>query len=118
MNVGYICVKGPAIITAKHLKLPKGLKCVDPDKYILTLSDDGIFYIRFAIQTSNFDLFGLEVSPTVSHVVSPTGKTLINKKKDLKKTDHKFIQQNGNVFSWSQIIEAFGDHFSDNSRLT
>ena len=45
LNIGYICVKGPAIITAKHLKLPKGLKCVDPEKYLLTLADDGIFYI-------------------------------------------------------------------------
>lgn len=59
LNIGYICVKGPAIITAKHLKLPKGFKCVDPEKYILTLTDDGIFHIRFAIQISNFNLFGL-----------------------------------------------------------
>nr|UIB38890.1 RNA polymerase alpha subunit [Trentepohlia sp. YN1317] len=42
-NIGYICVKGPAVITAKYLKLPKGFKCVDPEKYILTLTDDGIF---------------------------------------------------------------------------
>lgn len=44
--VGYICVKGPAIIYAKNLKLPKGLKCIDPEKYIVTLADDGLFYLR------------------------------------------------------------------------
>nr|YP_010260950.1 RNA polymerase alpha subunit [Trentepohlia sp. BN17]UIB38704.1 RNA polymerase alpha subunit [Trentepohlia sp. BN17] len=58
-NIGSICVKGPAVITAKHLKLPKGFKCVDPEKYLLTLTDDGIFYIRFAIKVSNFNSFGL-----------------------------------------------------------
>nr|YP_010261103.1 RNA polymerase alpha subunit [Cephaleuros parasiticus]UIB39044.1 RNA polymerase alpha subunit [Cephaleuros parasiticus] len=50
---GYICVKGPGIITAKNLKLPKGFKCLDPEKYLLTLSDDGIFYLRFAIKSNN-----------------------------------------------------------------
>uniref|UniRef100_UPI0030032963 RNA polymerase alpha subunit n=1 Tax=Cephaleuros lagerheimii TaxID=2738443 RepID=UPI0030032963 len=44
-NIGYICVKGPTIITAKDIKFPKGFKCIDPNKYILTLSDDGIFYL-------------------------------------------------------------------------
>nr|YP_010260890.1 RNA polymerase alpha subunit [Cephaleuros virescens]UIB38644.1 RNA polymerase alpha subunit [Cephaleuros virescens] len=50
---GYICVKGPGIITAKNLKLPKGFKCLDPEKYLLTLSDDGLFYLRFAIKSNN-----------------------------------------------------------------
>ena len=49
--IGYICAKGPAIIYAKNIKLPKGLKCVDPDKYIVTLADDGLFYLRFALTT-------------------------------------------------------------------
>ena len=45
----YICAKGPTVIYAKNIKLPKGLKCVDPDKYIVTLADDGLFYLRFAL---------------------------------------------------------------------
>ena len=114
LNVGYICVKGPAVITAKHLKLPKGLKCVDPNKYILTLSDDGIFYIRFAIQISNFDLSALGLVSGISHAgeglrkrrpvafsevlktaenVSPTGVTLIDKKKNENLVDRRFFRK-------------------------
>ena len=47
--IGSICVKGPAQIYAKNIRLPKGLKCVDPDKYIVTLADDGLFYLRFEV---------------------------------------------------------------------
>uniref|UniRef100_UPI0030023A13 RNA polymerase alpha subunit n=1 Tax=Cephaleuros diffusus TaxID=1519597 RepID=UPI0030023A13 len=60
-NIGYICVKGPAIISAKNIKFPKGFKCIDPSKYILTLSDDGIFYLRFAIKSYNH--FPLKYTP-------------------------------------------------------
>ena len=67
VNIGYICVKGPAVITAKHLKLPKGLKCIDPEKYILTLADDGFFYIRFAIQVSGLQHEDKEENSIVSY---------------------------------------------------
>lgn len=63
--IGSICVKGPAVITAKHLKLPKGLKCIDPEKYLLTLADDGIFYVRFAIRIS-LPGVGEKMNPWVS----------------------------------------------------
>nr|YP_009667509.1 rna polymerase alpha-subunit [Trentepohlia odorata]QCW57812.1 rna polymerase alpha-subunit [Trentepohlia odorata] len=47
--IGYICVQGPATIYGKDIKLPKGLKCLNPDQFLVTLSDDGIFFFRFAI---------------------------------------------------------------------
>ena len=72
VNIGYICVKGPAIITAKHLKLPKGLKCIDPEKYLLTLADDGFFYIRFAIQVSGLQHEAKEVNSISSYSSRPT----------------------------------------------
>nr|YP_010261123.1 RNA polymerase alpha subunit [Cephaleuros karstenii]UIB39064.1 RNA polymerase alpha subunit [Cephaleuros karstenii] len=65
-NLGYICVKGPAIITARNIKFPKGFKCINPEKYILTLSDDGIFYLRFAIKSYNQNFFFLPHFPISS----------------------------------------------------
>ena len=63
--IGYICAKGPAIIYAKNIKLPKGLKCVDPHKYIVTLADDGLFYLRFALTTE------IKTSPLVDTSTIP-----------------------------------------------
>lgn len=47
---GKIEVQGPARITAKSLKLPKGLKLLNPTKYIATLNSNESLEIIFSIQ--------------------------------------------------------------------
>nr|YP_010732114.1 RNA polymerase alpha subunit [Massjukichlorella minus]WDY13028.1 RNA polymerase alpha subunit [Massjukichlorella minus] len=50
VQVGYLHVKGPAIIYANDLKLPLGIECVDPTQYIATLSTDGLLVVKFLIE--------------------------------------------------------------------
>jgi DNA-directed RNA polymerase alpha subunit len=52
---GFLNVSGPRVITAKDLKLPAGLQCVDPNQYIATLTEDGVLNMKFQInQGKNF----------------------------------------------------------------
>ena len=83
--IGYICAKGPAIIYAKNIKLPKGLKCVDPDKYIVTLADDGLFYLRFAL-TTQIKTLPLDDISNVSISINQSIKFNTVKLKTLPKT--------------------------------
>ncbi len=47
--IGYLKMKGPGIIRAKDLRLPPFIKCVDPNQYIATLSEDGFLNMKFVI---------------------------------------------------------------------
>lgn len=47
--IGYLKVKGPGIVRAKDLRLPPFIKCVDPNQYIATLSEDGFLNMKFVI---------------------------------------------------------------------
>lgn len=49
IGVGYISVIGPAVVRAKHLKLPPGLKIVDPESYICAVSDYHTFNAKVHI---------------------------------------------------------------------
>ena len=49
LQVGYLKMKGPGIITSTHLKLPPGIQCVDQDQYIATLSEEGSINMKFYI---------------------------------------------------------------------
>lgn len=49
--IGYLKVKGPGVIRAKHLRLPPILQCVDPEQYIATLGDDAYINMQFVIQS-------------------------------------------------------------------
>jgi len=46
---GYLQIQGPGILRASDLKLPSFLKCVDPDQYIATLSENGKLNLKFEI---------------------------------------------------------------------
>ena len=119
--IGYICAKGPAIIYAKDIKLPKGLKCVDPYKYIVTLADDGLFYLRFALTTEiktsplvdtstipisinkgiKFNTVRLKTFPKIlfnkemqSCFSFKIGLSMLNKEKKLKKSDQQHLNNN------------------------
>jgi len=46
---GYLNVRGPGVVRAADLKLPPSIKCVDPDQYILTLTENGNLTIKFTI---------------------------------------------------------------------
>ena len=47
--IGYLKVQGPGIVTAKDLRLPPFLQCVDPNQYIATLADDGFLNVKFVV---------------------------------------------------------------------
>ena len=47
--IGYLNVSGPGVVRAKDFKLPSFLKCVDPDQYLATLSENGRLNIKFEI---------------------------------------------------------------------
>lgn len=51
---GYVLVRGPGVIRAGDILLPKGIECVDPNQYIATLSDDGILNAKLHIQNGKF----------------------------------------------------------------
>lgn len=48
--IGYLQARGPGMIEASDLKLPKTIQCVDPRQYIATLNHDGNLNLKFVIQ--------------------------------------------------------------------
>jgi DNA-directed RNA polymerase subunit alpha len=48
--IGYLQARGPGIVRAADLKLPPGIQCVDPEQYITTLSEDGVFNMKLHIE--------------------------------------------------------------------
>nr|YP_009106427.1 alpha subunit of RNA polymerase [Geminella minor]AIT95280.1 alpha subunit of RNA polymerase [Geminella minor] len=48
-QIAYLNVQGPGKITAKDIKLPISLQCVDPEQYIATLSHDGHLVMKLLI---------------------------------------------------------------------
>ena len=47
--IGFLKVRGPAVITAADLKLPAGVYCASPEQYIATLASNGILNLRFVL---------------------------------------------------------------------
>ena len=47
--VGFLKAKGPAILRAKDLILPPGIRCVHPNQYLGTLAADGALSIKFLV---------------------------------------------------------------------
>lgn len=48
--IGYLQARGPGVVRAADLKLPPGIQCVDPEQYITTLSEDGVFNMKLQIE--------------------------------------------------------------------
>nr|YP_635843.1 alpha subunit of RNA polymerase [Oltmannsiellopsis viridis]Q20F02.1 RecName: Full=DNA-directed RNA polymerase subunit alpha; Short=PEP; AltName: Full=Plastid-encoded RNA polymerase subunit alpha; Short=RNA polymerase subunit alpha [Oltmannsiellopsis viridis]ABB82004.1 alpha subunit of RNA polymerase [Oltmannsiellopsis viridis] len=48
-QVGYLNFTGPGVVTAKDLKLPVSVYCVDPDQPIATLSADATLNFKFLV---------------------------------------------------------------------
>ena len=46
---GHLSVQGPATVRGRDLKLPGGLRCVNPEQYIATLAHDGVLRMRVLI---------------------------------------------------------------------
>ena len=111
VNIAYICVKGPATIYGKNLKLPKGLKCINPDQYIVTLSDDGLFFLRFAINNENQPFFNNVKQSNQNLAVSKSTSVPFYKKRwrgeKLFKTD--FLQKYGICSSKEKIFKKTVD---------
>lgn len=47
--IGYLTVQGPKTARARDLKLPNGIRCVDEDQYIATVSANGALAMKFFI---------------------------------------------------------------------
>lgn len=47
--IGHVSLHGPKVVRAKDLKLPAGLRCVDGDQYIATVSAAGVLCIKLLI---------------------------------------------------------------------
>ena len=47
--IGFLKVRGPAIIYAADLKLPAGVYCAAPKQYIGTLSSNGVLNLKFLV---------------------------------------------------------------------
>ena len=47
--LGFLKVRGPAIIKAADLKLPPGVYCASPEQYIATLASNGILHVKFVV---------------------------------------------------------------------
>lgn len=48
-QIAYVRTRGPGIVTAADIILPSGIECVNPDKHIATLAEDGMFNMRVII---------------------------------------------------------------------
>ena len=46
---GHLSMQGPTTVRGKDLKLPTGLRCVNPEQYIATLAHDGVLKMRVLI---------------------------------------------------------------------
>nr|YP_009238203.1 alpha subunit of RNA polymerase [Chromochloris zofingiensis]AMO01081.1 alpha subunit of RNA polymerase [Chromochloris zofingiensis] len=63
--LGYLQVRGPGVVRAIDLKLPSFIKCVDPDQYIATLSEDGVLNLKFEIcEGKNYQIQNGQVNRT------------------------------------------------------
>ena len=47
--IGFLKVRGPAVITAADLKLPAGVYCASPEQYIATLASNGLLNLKFVL---------------------------------------------------------------------
>ena len=47
--IGFLHVRGPAIIKAIDLKLPVGVYCASPNQYIATLGSNGMLHLKFVV---------------------------------------------------------------------
>ena len=47
--IGFLKVRGPAIIYAADLKLPAGVYCASPEQYIATLASNGVLNLKFLV---------------------------------------------------------------------
>ena len=47
--VGFLKVRGPAILYAADLQLPAGIYCASPEQYIATLSSNGVLNLKFLV---------------------------------------------------------------------
>lgn len=48
-QIAYLRTRGPGIVTAADIILPSGIECVNPDKHIATLAEDGMLNMRLII---------------------------------------------------------------------
>jgi DNA-directed RNA polymerase alpha subunit len=48
---GHLSMQGPTTVRGRDLKLPAGLRCVNPEQYIATLAHDGVLRMRVLIST-------------------------------------------------------------------
>ncbi|RYX79787.1 hypothetical protein EON70_00305 [bacterium] len=95
VKIGYLQVKGPAVIYANDLKLPIGVECVDPTQYIATLSTEGLLVVKFLIGEksvsfeNNQDKLIANLSPNIQNGYQNIAPTKLLSKPSLSTTSFK-----------------------------
>jgi DNA-directed RNA polymerase alpha subunit len=92
--IGYLKVKGPGIVRAKDLRLPPFIKCVDPNQYIATLSEDGFLNMKFVIMEGKGYVVQ-KSNPIFDHNFVKKRQILLNQLKNLKRKNDQPVQKNG-----------------------
>lgn len=105
-SIGFLKVRGPALIKASDLKLPPGIYCTSPGQHIATLASTGILHIKFLISvgkghsTQPYSLYRslskVKLLPTLSAnlVNSDMQNDLSSLRTESIKSSHFFEQRN------------------------
>ena len=93
LQIGYLQVQGPKVVYANDLKLPLGVKVVDPTQYIATVSREGVLVLKFTLGKVNNSLS----QNSSFHTSAPTTKQAISQqllKKNIVKAKKKCSYKN------------------------
>jgi len=97
-QIGLIDFKGPGIVRAKHIHLPKQFKCIFPNQYIATIETDGhlklkLFFCNTKQSVEKISFFNLQTS------ISNNENYLFSNKNycSVEKVNYT-IQSNGFIF--------------------
>ena len=96
LQIGYLQVQGPKVIYANHLKLPLGVKLVDPTQYIATVSKEGSIILKFIVGKRN-NFLHKNIGPEL-HFGNPVKEMLIAEeigKKNITRAKKKCFYKNG-----------------------
>ena len=92
--IGFLKVRGPAIVQAADLQLPAGVYCPFPEQYIATLSSNGVLNLKFLVSvgkghsTQPYSLYRslskVKLQPTYISLNKATSLTKDNQNESLR----------------------------------
>ena len=88
-GIGYLDFQGPGIVQARDLKLPSGIRCVNPDQYIAKLEYDGHLVMKFIISTGkNYLIHSSSTIKGLSSSIFFNGQDRVQTQNSLLDVDH------------------------------